>query len=137
MFRPALLFSLLTTTAFAQTPANIEGQVVDAVTGVPIRKAVLTLTRKNAPVSGPAEADTDAEGRFRFSGIPPGEYALAAGARGYLNMNQDSARQPRREGTLFTLAPAQNLSGLVLRLTPFCALSGRILDQDCDPAAAV
>src|SRR5690242_2394287 len=87
--------------------------------------------------SSPAEADTDAEGRFRFSGVAPGEYALAVAARGYLDLNHDSAPQPRREGTLFALAPAQNLSGLVLRLTPFGAVSGRILDQDGDPVAAV
>jgi protocatechuate 3,4-dioxygenase beta subunit len=133
--RSVFFVFLLAPSVLAQTPATIEGQVLDALTGVPIRKAVLTL-RKIADDSRAAEADTDTSGRFRFTGVPPGEYTLAAAARGYLILDRDSARQPRREGTLFALAPAQNLSGLVLRLTPFGAISGRIVDDDGDPVAA-
>ena len=67
---------------------------------------------------------------FVFPNVPPGEYSLAGGARGYLLLTEETARQPRRSGTVVSLAPGQKLSAIVLRLTPSAAVSGRIVDED-------
>src|SRR4028118_537344 len=60
-----------------------EGQ--DSATGQPVPGAVVQLFKK-APAGEPrdptVESRTDAEGRFHFEGIPPGDYRIQAGAEG-------------------------------------------------------
>ena len=52
-------------------------------------------------------------------------------------LSEYTSRQPRRSGNLFSLTAGQKLSGVVLRLTPSAAVSGRIVDEDGDPLAGV
>ncbi|MHA7631398.1 carboxypeptidase-like regulatory domain-containing protein [Corallococcus sp. M7] len=56
--------------------APIAGRVVDAA-GKPIALATLRLSRSNETVSA-LEAESDAEGRFRFDGVPAGSVMLQA-----------------------------------------------------------
>ena len=62
------------------TPAAISGSVVDGATGRPIENAIVTLTRRTGgPLSFPTRVLTDAQGRFVFKDIPPGEgYSVGA-----------------------------------------------------------
>jgi hypothetical protein len=118
---------------------SMEGQVVDAATGAPVRKARLTLWRDSAlnTSSEIPTATSDATGSFIFRDIQPGAYELVGDARGYVPLTTYTARQARRAGTLFSLTPAQRLTGIVLRLTRNSAVSGRIVDEDGDPISSV
>lgn len=68
------LLALLASTAAAQAPstARIEGKVLFAGSGEPLRGATVLLT------PGGRIVESDAEGRFRFTGLAPGEYSLLA-----------------------------------------------------------
>ena len=68
------LLALLGSTAVAQAPstAGIEGKVLFAGSGEPLRGATVLLT------PGGKIVESDAEGRFRYTGLAPGEYSLLA-----------------------------------------------------------
>jgi uncharacterized protein (DUF2141 family) len=55
----------------------ISGTVVEASTGEPVRKAIVTLTLQGAPRRW-ATARTDSSGQFTFAGLPAGKYDLRA-----------------------------------------------------------
>jgi protocatechuate 3,4-dioxygenase beta subunit len=146
--RRLLILGVVALSAPAQMPksepanlCSVEGQVVDAATGAPVPKALLTLRDRisSAPNDRPDFFTTtsDAAGRFVFRELQPGSYDLAGGARGYVLLASYNARQPRRSGTRFSLAPGQNLTGITLRLTPNSAVSGRIVDEDGDPMSSL
>src|SRR5437867_3988132 len=67
----------------AKEPASIEGRVVSAATGEPVRKANLMLvpwgggTVSTGPPQG-SGAVSDAEGKFKFDNLEPGRYSLSA-----------------------------------------------------------
>ncbi len=68
---PALLAAaLLTATAFAQDNGLIAGRVSDAATGRSLQGAVVRVRGTSAVTS------TDATGRYRLTGLPPGEVRL-------------------------------------------------------------
>lgn len=68
------LCGILASAAFPQAPApaSIEGRVFFAGSGEPLRGASVLLT------PGGRIVESDAEGRFRFNGLAPGEYSLLA-----------------------------------------------------------
>jgi hypothetical protein len=61
--------------------AVISGTVVEASTGEPVRKAIVTLTLQGAPRRW-ARARTDSSGQFTFAGLPAGQYDLGATMQG-------------------------------------------------------
>src|SRR5581483_8738907 len=74
--------------------AAVEGRVVNAATGAPLKKAVVSLEvfspgrgmNGSPSVTGPS-ATTDAEGRFRLEQVDPGTYFLNARRNGYLGQS--------------------------------------------------
>jgi hypothetical protein len=121
-----------------QPPASIEGQIVNAVTGEPIKRATLVLVPANQPRpdNAPSSTTSDANGRFAMSNIAPGSYMLSADRTGYVRTNY-GARGPMRPGTAITLSPSQELKEIMFRLQPHAVLSGRVLDEDGEPMANV
>src|SRR5580658_8881295 len=121
--------------------AAMEGQVTNALTGTPLRKASITLNRQNGGPVTPGtrssySATTDATGHFSVSGIEPGRYRVNADHTGYLNM-QYNARRPGGPGTALDLGRAQKMTGVDFRLTPHGVVSGKITDEDGDPVQGV
>ncbi len=110
-----------------QDLCTIEGQVFDASTGEPLRKASISMNGVHS-----YGATSDAAGKFSISGIEPGPYRVNASHTGFLNM-QYNARRPDGPGTQLSLARAQKMTGVVFRLTPHGVITGRILDEDGDP----
>ena len=77
----------------AADKCRIEGTVLNAVTGQPIRKARITLT----PVQGePFLAATDAHGKYAVADLAPGKYSFLAGHDGYTDQRY-GAKRPGEE----------------------------------------
>src|SRR4051812_44614071 len=114
---------------------SIHGQILNAVTGEPMKRASVSLRRldsRGQPVAGA----TDAVGQFSLTGIEPGRYRLFAERNGFVRQEY-GARGPERTGTTLTLDKAQRLNGLAIRLTPQAVITGRILDEDGEPVRGV
>lgn len=67
-FLLAAVVSACTLAAQSNAGASIEGHVVNPLTGVPVRKAAVVLSTPAGSVR--LIADTDADGKFAFTGLP-------------------------------------------------------------------
>jgi protocatechuate 3,4-dioxygenase beta subunit len=149
-----------------QTPqsatASIEGIVTRVDTGAPVVGAQVTLTALNplavAMLGGADPATiqaaqaaqplvqtppqqippitTDSEGKFVFKNLAGGSYNIAAVANGFVRQ-QYGQRSLNGQGTPFALAANQNMKDMALRLTPAGTVSGRILDENGQPALGI
>ena len=72
---------LLATPANAPTSLRLYGQVVDAISQMPLMDAHITLT-------GAAPVDTSADGAYEFDGLAPGEVQLEVSRAGYESVRQ-------------------------------------------------
>lgn len=121
--------------AVAQPPRAgciVAGHVLYAGNGEPVRNAKLRLTLADRPTSGADTrgyiTQTDDQGRFAMQDIEPGKYSLSAERAGV-----GSADHP----STISLAAGEQVSGVVLRLTPYAVITGRIVDQDGEPVEHV
>jgi hypothetical protein len=120
---------------------SVEGQVLDATTGDPIRKANLVLRRTDVNPNGGSiptsyTGSSDNGGKFSMNQIEPGRYRLTVTRTGFAN-GEYGAPGPGRQGTTLSIGRAQMLTDLNLKLTPHGVVTGRIVDRDGDPVAAV
>jgi hypothetical protein len=139
--RPAFgLVLLLALAASAQQPAlnpaelaAVEGSVLRADTGEPLRRAVITV-RVAEGRGTPFSVSTDAMGRFRIDGLPPGRYWMTAERNGFVRAEYGQ-RAPGRAGSVLAVGPGERLRDVVLRMTPASAVTGRVWDEYGDPVA--
>ena len=160
-------FMLFASSAVSQqTPqsdtASIEGIVTRLDTGAPVSGAQVTLTALNPlaaalaagadpatllaaqaaqPVAQTAPAqiapiNTDSEGRFAFKNLAGGAYNIAVVANGFVR-HQYGQRSLNGQGTPFVLAANQNTKDMALKLTPGGTVSGRIIDENGQPALGI
>ena len=94
---------------------SISGTVVDAVTGEPIRKALVQ-------VNGPQQRNTftDGDGRFQLEAIPAGTVSLTAQKPGYFGAHDI----PGRSLSQVEVGPKSN--SVVLKLTPESVIAGKV-----------
>lgn len=102
--------------------ASSEGHVLSSLTGTPLRNATVVLTAPTAPIR--LVADTDAEGRFQFIGLPPGTYRLSASRTGFL---ERATRRP------IPLGPNDQVTDAEIRLPPQGVIAGHVLDENGEP----
>jgi hypothetical protein len=116
-------------------PATVDGIVFDAVSGKPLKKALVLAQRAGA--RGPAGpmslqcAQSSADGRFSLT-LGPGAYTLRVTRNGYLEQSYGQTYPTKPPGTL-TLAAAQHVNDLTFRLMPMAVLTGRVHDEDGEP----
>jgi hypothetical protein len=143
--------------AAAPKPASVEGKVVNALTNEPVRKVELTLDTTmgnddieaalamfgagdDTPAAPPApkvekksfKVTSDASGQFRFDRVDPGDYYLSGTHAGFMDEHYKPGSHQGSEGKLH-LAAGDEMTGIVLRMTPQGAVSGRVQDEDGDP----
>ncbi len=114
--------------------ASISGQVLNAVTGEPIRRASITVMRGDpAPGElGPPlsySTSSDASGQFTMKDVEPGKYRMTAQRNGFVSLAY-GARAPMRPGTTLSVSRAQHITELTLKMTPHAVITGRILDDE-------
>jgi hypothetical protein len=89
--------------------ASISGTVVsDEAQPRKLRRVRVTINGAVMETGG-RTVITDDDGRYRFSGLPPGQYGLTAVKDGYIPARYGSARPPRLTGGIRTI-PATGLS---------------------------
>jgi hypothetical protein len=136
IFLPAAAcFVMLAAAVGAQTapPSTgmIGGVVLDGVTQKPVRRAIVTLTTTEARPQE-AVAWTDAEGRFAFGYLPPGQYRLFVNKAGY-QYTAWGAEGARSRGKVIPLRAGENRTDLSISLAVSAAVSGFVTDEDGDP----
>ncbi len=115
----------------AAEKCTLEGQVVAAGTGEPLKKARVILSREKG--RGKLQVVvTDAGGRFRLTDIEPGRYRLSVNRNGYVSQ-QHGQRRPNRPGAILSLAPGQHLREIDFRLLRHSVISGSVYDEDGEP----
>jgi hypothetical protein len=142
--------------------ASIEGTVTRLDTGAPVVGAQVTLAVLN-PLAAAIQAgadpatvlamqaaqpvqqtpppqipavNTDSEGKFAFKNLSGGSYRVSAVANGFVR-HEYGQRTLNGQGTPMALAANQAMKDVALRLTPAGTVSGRILDENGQPALGI
>jgi Carboxypeptidase regulatory-like domain len=115
----------------AAKPGAIEGSVSDSLTGMPVRKALVTLRSETAGERFAYRALTAANGAFRIDNVSPGRYAIWAEAEGYVR-NEPDADRPAAKSQSVALAEDQIVKGVLpTRVSPTLYLKSiRLRAQD-------
>ncbi len=111
-------------------PGRIEGSVVLASGETPVRKAQLNLYASQLRV--PIHTSTDAEGRFVFEKIPPGDYTLSAAHPRFVAADDTGAFR-RASSRRVSVAEGQAVKGITFKMMPGAVVTGRVLDEFGDP----
>ena len=116
--------------------ARLEGTVYDANTGAPLAKARISMYGIGSRSRDRLAVTTDADGRFLFSKVEPGQYRLSAGRNRYATQSY-GAEAPGRPGTPLTIAPGTYVKDIAFKLLPAAVVTGRVVDEDGEPAVYV
>ena len=98
---------------------SLSGTVINAITGEPVRRAAIQISGQNGSV-----ALTDAGGHFVVEGLAEGNVFLKAMKPGF-SEDEGSHPSPARVG--------QDAPAVVLKLTPWAVISGRVTTKDEQP----
>lgn len=129
-------------------PAKLEGFVL-STSGERLRKTTIQLIAlqwRDQPIA----TTTDAEGKFSFPDLTPGAYRISADKPGFIYAKRTvgggvpgpGPGGPMggfggRGGEVITLLPGQTQAGYEIKMMPQAVISGRVLDEDGEPAANV
>jgi hypothetical protein len=122
--------------AAVPTPPNlsgggfrIAGRIVDAKTGYPIARARVSAFDTRNPQRSVSMLSLE-DGRFEFSGLPAGKFALEGAKRGFIRAAYD---QHDQFSTAIVTGAGLETDNLVLRLDPMAVLTGKVLDEAGEP----
>ena len=121
--------------------ASLEGKLIDAATGEPVRKANVVLMQMPAAgggmsMTGPppsTAASSDAEGKFSFPKVEPGRYMLSADKAGYVRQQYGTRAGQFGPGTNLALEPGQKITNIEFKLMPQAVITGKVVDEDGEP----
>jgi hypothetical protein len=113
----------------------ISGAVTtDEPTPQPVRRAAVSIVNTDGSVA--RTTFTDTTGRFTLSTLPEGRYTLSATKAPFLRANY-GAKRFDLPGTPITLKDGGRMTDVALRLQRGGVLSGRITDENGEPAFGV
>jgi hypothetical protein len=114
--------------------AIIKGVLVDADTGQPLRRAVVTLGGRAQ--REPRSATTDDTGRFEIRELPAGEYFLSMQKSGYARTSLGQRRWNEPARTI-TLRDGETVDVQTLSLQRGGVITGRVVDEVGEPVLDV
>ena len=116
------------TEVFPQNTAQVEGVVLDALTGHPITGVTVH------PLSSfQSHATTKEDGKFVISGLRAGAYRLITTKDGYAPAKSSFRKTPGGEGITVSVAAGQVLKDVTIRLLAGGVVTGTILDTKGNP----
>jgi hypothetical protein len=114
---------------YAPGPYKISGTVVNAVSGEPLRRALVSvLTEEDSHTVESALSDN--EGRFALTGLAAAKYQLTASKRGFRTAFY---AEHDDYSTAIVTGADQDTSGIAFRLTPGAVLHGQVTGDGGDP----
>jgi hypothetical protein len=123
-----------------QRTGMIVGQVVDAVTGMPVDEAIVRLTMpkylETLPTTPNGHVMADDEGGFFFADLPPGEYFVEARKNGYAPGTYGQ-RRAWGQSQLVSLGEGERLSDVKLRMWKYGVIAGTVVDEAGEPVVGV
>jgi hypothetical protein len=112
-------------TAPSTKTGTVDGVVTNAITGEPVRKAVVTL--RGVSQTFAYQAVSDAAGHFHFDKVDPGSYNATAARDGF------AIQTPGRHEKPITVSEDQNVTDVAVPLKPLASVGGHVLDDEGDP----
>ncbi|HKG14388.1 MAG TPA: carboxypeptidase-like regulatory domain-containing protein [Pyrinomonadaceae bacterium] len=127
----ALLLTLCAAQALAQreAPASVAGRVREGERGVAGVNVVVMSADPSQRFKPAGRARTDAEGRYRITGVPPGKYVVTPMAPAYVLL--DVTNFP--PGKPLTLSAGDSVEDTDFRVIRGGVITGRVLDEDGNP----
>jgi uncharacterized protein (DUF2141 family) len=113
----------------SQALYRISGTVVSSLDDKPLGNARVTLTETTNRVQA-IWVITSEDGRFEFNSIPAGKFSLEGAKRGFMGAGY---QQHEQFSTAIVTEAGFNTENLVLRLTPWALLAGKVIDESGDP----
>lgn len=110
---------------------SVHGRVIEAKTGQPIRKVIVQVFGGAGQSFKSHTATTSADGTFSIDDISPGRYAVNLQHPGFVQKTAGPAQRS------FKLQPGQSTTMLTFKMEAAGVISGKIMDSDGDPIAAV
>jgi hypothetical protein len=116
--------------------STIRGRVLALEGGQPMRRAMVRVTAPELRV--PRTMLTDADGRYAFSDLPAGRYAVNASKIAFVSWSYGQT-QPGTPGRPLVLADNQTAADVDIRLPRGAVITGHITDEfgDSVPSARV
>ena len=109
---------------------TIEGKVIQAPEGQPIRKANVQFSACGGQSNGPYSATTDVEGRFTIDDLKPGRYMSLSSILDLFNRAASDVQY------LFRCCRPGH-TDVVFHMQPAATITGKIVDVDGDPMSNV
>jgi protocatechuate 3,4-dioxygenase beta subunit len=123
----AIAFAFQNAVSETTSGITIQGKVLQAPGGQPIRKANVQFSATSGQSNGPYSATTDAEGHFRIDDAKPGRYMVTVEHPGFVQAGRGG------RSTSILLQPGQGTTDLVFHMQPAAVITGKIVDLDGDP----
>jgi hypothetical protein len=112
---------------------SVHGRVT-AVSGEPLRKTRISLSRTTFEDAIAYVTVTDADGGYRIDDVEPGQYHLEALRPGYVRQPYGGTDEGWSwQGIPITVAPDRALGAFDFVLRPQAVITGRVVDPDGDP----